>query len=134
MIRRRLLAILAGVFVFAIVIGSAALLSVDSSDLQAGIDIDLECDANGVTVSYQTSHSAAGFVVDSVIVGDVDAACIGATLSVDLHASDESSYATTSPVVISVAGAQGPLTVTGTGDVLAQDVYRVAVLITGPTA
>ena len=127
MIRRRLLAILAGVFVFAIVIGSAALLNVNSNDLQAGIDVNLVCDADGVTVSYQTAHSTGGFIVESVIVDGIDPACAGATLTVDLHDGLNASIATTTPWV--VAGTTSPaLTL---GPVLAQDVTGVAVLING---
>ena len=128
MIRRRLLAILAGVFVFALVIGSAALLSVDSDPLLAGLDDTLSCDADdAVTVTYQTSHTISGFQVDSVTVADIDPNCAGATLSVDVHDNAAGSIETVTTVIATTSETL-PLTPT----VLAEDVYGVAVLITGP--
>jgi hypothetical protein len=91
--RRMLFSLVAVAVVFALAYGAAASLTVDGGVVQSGSDIDLTCDTSqvggkNVSVSYTVEWvSGSGhnrFEVTSVTVSDIDSACGGKTLAVQL--------------------------------------------------
>lgn len=68
----------------ALVLGSAAALTVNGGSVQAGSDVGLACDADGVDVAYGTSWNGTEFVIDDVTVSGIDAGCVGSALDVVL--------------------------------------------------
>lgn len=78
---RRSLSLLALAALTALAVGSAAALGVDGGTIQAGVDGDLACDANGVHVSGWGLEADDG-TVRSVSIGDIDASCFGSALFV----------------------------------------------------
>jgi len=67
--RRGLIAAAIGFCVFAVVLASAATLTVNSGDLGAGTDLVASCDTDGVTTSIATTYtSGTGYTVTSVTV------------------------------------------------------------------
>lgn len=81
--KRLLVALLAGAAVFSIAFASAALLEVRGETIQAGVDIDLTCDADGVDANWglETDDN----LVYNVRISDIDAACAGAGLFVKVN-------------------------------------------------
>jgi len=124
-----MLAVLGGVIVFAVVIGSAATLNgLGGTNLGADYEDVVSCDTDGVTVSYETAHSAAGFVVTGVTLSGVnDANCDGQVVDVDIHDNSDASIDEGSTTA---SGTSFTVSLTG-GDQLAEDVYGVAVVISG---
>ena len=85
--RRLLIAILAGLLVFAGVFAMAASLGgITSNQVGADNTAVASCDTNGVTTSYATGWDATDkrYEITSVTVGGVNDACDGETLSVSL--------------------------------------------------
>ena len=85
--KRALIAILAGLVVFAGVFAMAASLGgVTSTKVGADNTAVTSCDTDGVTTSYATSWDATDkqYEVTAVTVGNVNDACDGETLSVSL--------------------------------------------------
>jgi membrane-bound inhibitor of C-type lysozyme len=89
--RRVLFSLVAVAVVFALAYGAAASLTVTSGVLQAGSDSNdsthhFQCDTDGVNVSYNVGWNSANkrFEVTSVTVSDIDNACNGKTLAVQL--------------------------------------------------
>jgi hypothetical protein len=85
--KRILIAILAGLLVFASVFGLAASLGgITSTTVGADNAVVASCDGNGVTTSYATAWDATDrrYEVTATTVGGVDDACDGQTLSVSL--------------------------------------------------
>ena len=85
--KRALIAILAGLVVFAGVFAMAASLGgITSTKVGADDTAVTSCDTDGVTTSYATSWDATDerYEVTSVTVGSVNDACDGQTLSVSL--------------------------------------------------
>ena len=85
--KRALIAILAGLVVFAGVFAMAASLGgVTSTKVGADNTAVTSCDTDGVTTSYATAWDATDkrYEVTSVTVGNVNDACDGETLSVSL--------------------------------------------------
>jgi len=83
--RRSLYALLVAGLVFALAYGAAASLSVDGGVLQAGSDDTLQCDTDGVDVSYTVGWTDNdGFKVTNVTVSGISNACEGKTLAVQL--------------------------------------------------
>lgn len=81
--KRLLAALLAGAAVFAIAFASAAALDVDGNVIQAGVDSDVRCDADGVEANWglETSDNTVRFVrIDSI-----DAECNGAEMWVSVN-------------------------------------------------
>jgi hypothetical protein len=87
MSKRTILAILAGLLVFASVFALAASLGgITSGKVGADNTVVASCDTDGVTTSYATSWDATNkrYGVSSVTVSGVNDACDGETLSVSL--------------------------------------------------
>jgi hypothetical protein len=125
---KRLLAMLAGVIVFAVAIGSAASLGgLGGTELGADLEAVGSCDSSGVDVAYVTGHSAAGFVVTDVTLSSIDAACDTQSVKVELHDSSDLTVGTGS----STADASGSVTVNIAEDPLAESVEGIAVVISG---
>lgn len=85
-IRRKSVAVLAGVAIVGAVGASAATLGgLNSDSLGADADVVASCDTDGVAVEYTTSYSstgspdgtAGGYIVDSMNVTGVNDACAG---------------------------------------------------------
>lgn len=130
---KRLLAIGAVSVLGALMIGSAAALTVNGGSIQAGNDTTLTCDANGVDIAYQTTFAAppvSDFQVTSVDVTDINTvvappnpnSCVGRTLTVVLTKAG-AQIATASQTI---AGASENVPI---GPVLASDVDDVHVAI-----
>jgi hypothetical protein len=128
MLRKRLLAILAGVIVFALVIGSAASLGgLGGTDLGADFEAVGSCDSSGINIVYVTGPSATGFVVTDVTLSSVDAACDTQGVKVELHDTSDATIGTGS----ATADASGSVTVDIAEDPLAENVEGIAVVISG---
>ncbi len=84
----RKLAILAIlILVIAAAYGAAAALKVDGGALQAGIDADLVCDPDGVTLEYATNVYGNGeFGIDAVRITGIAAECEGNFILLSLMA------------------------------------------------
>ena len=85
--KRTMIAILAGLLVFASVFAMAASLGgITSNDVGADNTAVASCDTNGVTTAYVTGWDATDkrYEVTSVTVGGVNDACDGDNLSVSL--------------------------------------------------
>jgi hypothetical protein len=84
--KRLLAALLAGAAVFSIAFASAATLTVNGEVIQAGVDFDLQCDANGVNGNWgletDTNH------VSNVRIDDIADACFGAQMWVRINETD----------------------------------------------
>jgi hypothetical protein len=81
--KRLLLALIAGAMVFTVAFASAASLGVDGSTVQAGVDTDLRCDANGVNAGWGLETDTS--LVTSVRIEDIDPACVGDELFVKVN-------------------------------------------------
>lgn len=82
--RKRLAIVLAtAVAVFGAVFAFAASLGVSSATLGAGSGVVSSCDTNGVTTTYGTTYSS-GYIVNSITVTGIAAACDGLTVSATL--------------------------------------------------
>ncbi len=85
--KRTLIAVLAGLVVFATMFALAATLGgITSADVGADDTTVASCDSDGVTTSYGTAWDAVDqrFEITTVTVGGVSDACDGDTLSVTL--------------------------------------------------
>lgn len=85
--KRTMIAILAGLLVFASVFAMAASLGgITSTEVGADNTVVASCDTNGVTTAYVTGWDATDkrYEVTSVTVGGVNDACDGDNLSVSL--------------------------------------------------
>lgn len=125
--RKSLAIALAIVGVAGLSMASAAQLTVDSTDVVAGVDAIADCDADGVTVSYSPTYSAGvpGYTINSVDIGDLsDGSCTG-TILVTVMASDDSALDNGSAAV--PAGDTVTVNLSGTVDVA--DIYGVAIAI-----
>ena len=85
---RLLAAVAAGLAVSVAVPGYAAGMLNDGAELSVGGGRDVACDADGVATHYSVASGADGFVVDAVEVDDVDAACSGGDLHIQLRSAD----------------------------------------------
>jgi hypothetical protein len=63
---------------------AAASLIVNGGTVQAGSEIGLVCDPDGVDVSYGVVYDGSEFVIDEVTIDDIDAACLGFDITVVL--------------------------------------------------
>lgn len=80
--KRLLAALLAGAAVFSIAFASAALLEVRGETIQAGVDADVTCDANGVDANWGLERD--DNTVRNVRISDIDPACAGADMFVQV--------------------------------------------------
>ncbi len=128
--RRNLLALLAGVLAFALVVGAAASLGgITSSNLGADDSVVASCDTDGVTTAYTTVYNttgSAGFKVDDVTVGAIAAPCVGDSMTITLTGAANASLASATSTV-----AAGTTTTVDLGSTaLAEAVTGVHVVIT----
>jgi hypothetical protein len=122
--RKSLALALAVVGVAGLSMASAAQLTVNSTDVVAGVDTISSCD-DGVTVSYTPTYDAGipGYVVNSVTIGDLNGTCTG-TVSVTVTDNADAALANGS-----IAYAVGSVVVTLSGTVPVASIYGVAVAI-----
>ena len=122
--RKSLALALAIVGVAGLSMASAAQLTVNSTDVVAGVDSVAACDADGVTVTYSPTYDSGipGYTINSVDIGDNEG-CSG-TILVTVMASDDTALANGS-----IAWAAGSVTVALSGTVEVADIYGVAVAI-----
>ncbi len=94
--KRLIVALLVGGAVFGAVYGVAATLLVSGGTLQMSTAVDAECDGDGVTLGYlffdsDDDPSTDNDVVTEAQVGDIDDACVGDQLTVELFGDDDNS-------------------------------------------
>jgi hypothetical protein len=84
--KRVFAALLAGAAVFSIAFASAAVLDVNGEVIQAGVDSDLRCDADGVNGNWglETDTNQVTFVR----IDGIDAACEGAQMWIRINETD----------------------------------------------
>jgi hypothetical protein len=125
--RKSLALALAVVGVAGLSMASAAQLTVISPDVVAGRDAVVDCDADGVTVTYTPVYQAAvpgpGYVVTSVVIGDNDGTCTG-TIRVTVTDVANASLASGT-----AAYAAGSVTVPLGTTIAVSSIYGVAVAI-----
>ena len=134
--KRRILAgLLAGLSVFAVVVGMAASLGgITAQGLGADDSAITSCDSNGVSTAYTTAYSTtgtAGYKVGNVTVDGIADACNSATMSVTLTGAGGASLAQQS-VTVAVNGGSGDTSDTlsfAAANVLAESVTGVHVVI-----
>ena len=107
---------------------AATLGGITADNLGADSSVIASCDTDGVTTSYTVAYDAtdARDEVTAVIVGGVDAACAGQSLTVTL--TDGSNVQLDQTTVTAVAGSN---TVTATTPASAEAVENVLIVITG---
>jgi hypothetical protein len=125
--RKSLAVALAIVGVAGLSMASAAQLTVTSDEVVAGVDTFAGCDT-AVDVSYTTTYSAAAqaFLVDDVVVDNVDAACAGLTMTVEVLGVG-AGFAVLEEMSQGAVAGTNTVPVVGTIDIA--DVYGVAVEI-----
>ncbi|MCC6770526.1 MAG: hypothetical protein IT360_04875 [Gemmatimonadaceae bacterium] len=134
--KKLLVALAVGVAVFAAAYASAATLGgLGTDDLGSDDSVVASCDTSGgVVTTYQTSYDAteATYVVDSVTVSNIDAACNGQNIKVTLTGASNVALGDGSTTV---AGVSQIVTIAGVGanppKVHADDVIGLHIVITG---
>ena len=128
---RLLVALIAGTIVFAAVYASAASVSVSSKDLGAGDTAVSKCDADGFTTLEFTTN--ASNEITQVTIGDIDPACIGGTMTVNLVSNGGAAVGKGSaPVVDTPATPEETVTVTIDTPASTDIVLKVAMQVLGP--
>ena len=110
-------------------LAAAATLTVDTAqEIAIGSGTFAPCDADGVTVSYDYTTADGEFVINTVTVGDIDAACTGESilLSLSSAAGEELAQATGS-----IGGASFVYDATGHRIPIAADLGQATVIISG---
>lgn len=81
--KRLLLALIAGAMVFTVAFASAATLNVNGNTIQAGVDSNLACDADGVNAAWglETTDNTVRYVR----IENIDAACAGQSLFLKIN-------------------------------------------------
>ena len=105
--RKKSVAILAGIAIAGAVGASAASLGgLGGEDLGADTGDVASCDTNGIIVAYSTSYSpAAGeYVVDSIDLTDVNAACEGQTFDLTVLLTDPDVVTPIPPTTVAFTG------------------------------
>jgi hypothetical protein len=129
---RRFLALLAVVALSAVAIGSAAALGVNGGAIQAGEDVTLICDPNGVQVLGWGLETDDGKVY-SVRIGGIADGCQGNALFVRVTDGGVTvASGTVDPLLASHTGA-GQVTVSIPGGYPAVDIDDLHVFIEGPS-
>lgn len=135
--KQLVLALAAGTTAFAGVVGSAATLGgITSDDLGANTALVASCDTDGVDIDYTTEvdEASGDFEVTTVTVSGIAAGCAGQAISVSLLDDDDDAELGSGTDVVDTPGAPtDPVSVdvTITGDVVAEDVTRASVVISG---
>lgn len=121
--KKLLVALAVGVAVFAAAYASAATLGgLGSDDLGADDSVVASCDTTGgVTTTYQTDYNqtAATYIVTSITISNVDAACAGQTIKAvlsgasDVELTEVTATAVTGTNVINVTAVVPAENVTG---------------------
>jgi hypothetical protein len=93
---------MAGTMVFSVAFASAAALIVNGGAIQAGSDVTLTCDANGVSVVGWGLETDDG-LVRSVRIGDIAATCNGNELFANITTTGGVEITEAGPVVIDEA-------------------------------
>ena len=117
---KRLLAIGAISVLGALMIGSAAALTVNGGSIQAGSDVTLTCDADGVDVAYTTAFVSPNFVITDVTVSGIDPACNGRALDVVLT---QGGASVATGTVASITGASEPVNTSDVDAAIVDDVH-----------
>jgi hypothetical protein len=86
--KRVFLALLVAGVLFAAVYASAATLGVEDGVLQAGVDADMQCDTDGVTVKKWLGYSNINQDVKGVRITGIDPICNGQTIVVGIYEDD----------------------------------------------
>lgn len=129
--KRILVALAAGVLVFATLFGLAATLSVGAADLAAGSSVVGSCDPDGVTTSYANAWDSTDsrYEVTSVTVNGIADACDGKTLGVSLTDSGNALLASGSVTVPTDVGTSATVGSLSPSDPAASAVTNVHVVI-----
>ena len=129
-LRRKMLAVLAGLLVFGLVSAAAATLGgLTVQSLGAESEVVASCDNDGIAVDWGTALQGVEYVVDSVELSDVAAACDG--LNVEVTVFDGDSPNNVLATVSGVADDSGSLSLTLGSPQPASEIHRIAVLIAG---
>jgi hypothetical protein len=130
---RRILALLAVGALSALAIGSAAALGVNGGAIQAGEDLTLTCDNDGVQVLGWGLETDDGEVY-SVRVGGIATACIGNALFVRVTDGGATvASGTVDPLLPAHTGPTGQVSVSIPGGYPAVDIDDLHVFIEGPS-
>lgn len=124
-----------GVTLFGTVLGSAASLGgITAQGLGADDTIVASCDTDGVTTSYTTAYntsgSAAGYKVATVVVSGLNNACDGKTIEVRLTGAANASWEAVNKT-LETDSASTATTLTFGSSTLAEAVTGVHIVISG---
>ena len=97
--KRFLIALMAGTVVFSVAFASAAGLIVNGGTIQAGEDLDLVCDSDGVRVEGWGLETDDG-MVSFVRIGNIWADCVGADLFANITGAGGAELTEAGPVTI----------------------------------
>lgn len=129
-LRRKMLAVLAGLLVFGLVSAAAATLGgLTVQSLGAESEVVASCDNDGIAVDWGTALQGVEYVVDSVELSDVAAACDG--LNVEVTVFDGDSPNNVLATVSGVADDSGSLSLALGSPQPASEIHHIAVLIAG---
>lgn len=129
-LRRKMLAVLAGLLVFGLVSAAAATLGgLTVQSLGAESEVVASCDNDGITVDWGITLQGVEYVVDSVELSDVAAACDG--LNVEVTIFDGDSPNNVLATVAGVADDSGSLSLALGSPQPASEIHHIAVLIAG---
>lgn len=129
-LRRKMLAVLAGLLVFGLVSAAAATLGgLTVRSLGAESEVVASCDNDGIAVDWGITLQGVEYVVDSVELSDVAAACDG--LNVEVTIFDGDSPNNVLATVAGVADDSGSLSLTLGSPQPASEIHHIAVLIAG---
>jgi hypothetical protein len=98
-VKRFFIALMAGTVVFSVAFASAAGLIVNGGTIQAGQDLDLVCDSDGVRVEGWGLETDDG-MVSFVRIGNIWADCIGADLLANITGAGGVELTEAGPVTI----------------------------------
>lgn len=128
--KKLFIALAVGVAVFAAAYASAATLGgLNSDDLGADDSIVASCDtAGGVTTTYQTDYNqtAATYIVVSITISNVDAACAGQQIKASLTGASNAEL-----TEVTAVAATGTNVINVTDVVPAENVTGLHVVISG---
>ena len=129
-LRRKMLAVLSGLLVFGLVSAAAATLGgLTVRSLGAESEVVASCDNDGITVDWGITLQGVEYVVDSVELSDVAAACDG--LNVEVTIFDGDSPNNVLATVAGVADDSGSLSLALGSPQPASEIHHIAVLIAG---
>jgi len=129
-LRRKMLAVLSGLLVFGLVSAAAATLGgLTVRSLGAESEVVASCDNDGIAVDWGITLQGVEYVVDSVELSDVAAACDG--LNVEVTIFDGDSPNNVLATVSGVADDSGSLSLALGSPQPASEIHHIAVLIAG---